>query len=112
MGCSNNEKNEVAVDYNEEFIIVFAGLIRFGLGQRDPEEMLHFERTWPKLSPTPDVKAEFSKSAITARTYSGLICSSFCVSFWTNTAIDKIGENAYEINFEGPKMKVCKGLEI
>ena len=76
-GRSNNEKNEVAVDYNEGFTTVLAGLIRFYLGQRDPEDMLHFERTWPKLSPTPDVKAEFSKSSITARTYSGLICGSF-----------------------------------
>ena len=50
--------------------------------------MLHFERTWPKLYLTPDVKAEFSKLAIYVRIYSGLIGSSFCVSFWVNTGFN------------------------
>ena len=94
------------MDYNEGFTTVLVGLILFYLGQRDPEDMLLFERTWPKLSPTPDVKAEFSKFAVTVRTYSWLISGSFCVLFWTNTTIDKMGENAYELNFEGPKMNV------
>ena len=41
-----------AIDYNTGFTIVLAGLIRFGLGQRHPKYMLHFERVRPKLSPT------------------------------------------------------------
>ena len=50
---------EFAIDYNAGFTIVLAGLIWFGLGQRDPENMLLFERVWPKLSPTPDVRLNF-----------------------------------------------------
>ena len=64
-----------------------------------------------KISPTPDVKAEFSKSAVTVRTNSRLICGSFCISFYTNTTINRVSANAYELNLEGPKMTVCNGLE-
>ena len=60
--------------------------------------MLHFERAWPKFSPTSDVKGEFSKSAVTVRTYSQLICGSFCVLFCTNASINKVSVNAYELN--------------
>ena len=58
--------------------------------------MLHFERVWPKLYSTPYVKNEFSKSAVTVKTYSGLIYVSFCASFNTNITIDKVSGNAYK----------------
>ena len=85
-------------------------MILFGLGQRDPDDILYFERAWPKLSPTPDVKAEFSKSAVTVRIYLGLICGFFCVSFCT---IDKVSAsaNAYELNLERPKITAFNDLE-
>ena len=86
-------------------------MTHFTLGQRNPEEMLYFERAWPKLSQTPDAKAEFSKSTVTRRTNSGLICASFYVSFYTNTTINKVSANTYKLNLEGPKMTACNGLE-
>ena len=108
---SNYEKNEVAIDYNAGFTADLAGLIQFGLGERDPQDMLHFERAWPKLSPVPNIKVEFTKSSISVATFSGLICGSFCVSFTTNTTIDKVSVNVHGINLEGPKMTICNGLE-
>ena len=108
---SNYEKNEVAIDYNAGFTTCLAGLIQFGLGERDPQDILHFERAWPKLSPVPNIKVEFTKSSISVRTYSGLICGSFCVSFTTNTTIDRLSVNAYGLNTEGPKITLCNGLE-
>ena len=108
---SDYEKNEVAMDYNAGFTTCLAGLIKFGLGERDPQDMLHFERAWPKLSPVPNIKVDFTKSAVTVRTYNGLICGSFCVSFTTNTTIDKLSVNAHGVNLEGPKITICNGLE-
>jgi hypothetical protein len=105
------EKNEVAIDYNAGFTTCLAGLIKFGLGQRDPQDILHFERAWPKLSPVPNIKVEFTKSAVKVSTYNGLICGSFCVSFTTNTTIDKLSVNAHGVNLEGPKITICNGLE-
>ena len=45
-------------------------------------------------------KAEFSKSAVTKRIYSGLIYVSFCASFNTNAIIDKVSANAYKYEKE------------
>ena len=108
---SNYEKNEVAIDYNAGFTTVLAGLIQFGLGERDPQDVLHFERAWPKLSPVPNIKVEFTKSYVSVSTYNGLICGSFCVSFTTNTTIAKLSVNAHGINLLGPKITICNGLE-
>ena len=108
---SNYEKNEVALDYNAGFTADLSGLIQFGLGESDPQDMLNFERAWSKLSPVPNIKVEFTKSSISVATFSGLICGSFCVSFTTNTTIDKVNENVHGINLEGPKMTICNGLE-
>jgi hypothetical protein len=108
---SDYEKNEVAIDYNAGFTTVLAGLIQFGLGERDPEDILHFERAWPKLSPVPNIKVDFTPGGVEVRTYNGLICGSFCVSFTTNTTIDKVSVNAHGLNLEGPKSTVCNGLK-
>ena len=108
---SNYEKNEVAIDYNAGFTTVLAGLIQFGLGERDPQDILHFERAWPKLSPVPNIKVEFTKGYVSVSTYNGLICGSFCVSFTTNTTINKLSVNAHGINLLGPKITICNGLE-
>lgn len=86
-------------------------MTHFALGQRDPEDMLYFERAWPKLSQTPDEKTEFSKSMVTLRTNSGLICASFYVLFRTNITINRVSANAYKLNLEGPKMIASNGLE-
>ena len=108
---SNYEKNEVAIDYNAGFTADLAGLIYFGRGERDPQDILHFDRAWPKLAPTPNIKVVFTKSSISVATFSGLTCGSFCVSFHTNTTIDKISVNAHGINLLGPKITICNGLE-
>ena len=107
---SNYEKNEVAIDYNAGFTTCLAGLIQFGLGERDPHDILHFDRAWPKLSPIPNIKVEFTNTSITVRTYNGLVCGSFCVSFTTNTTIKKL-IRIYGRNLEGPKITLCNEYE-
>ena len=39
------------------------------------------------------------------------MCGSFCVSFETNTTVDKVGATVTPINLEGPKIILCNGLE-
>ena len=51
------------------------------------------------------------KNSVTVSTYSGLICGSFCVSFSTNTTIDKMSINSYGYNIKGKKMTICNGVE-
>ena len=108
---SNYEKNEVAIDYNAGFTGLLAGLIQFGLGRRDPYSMVQFDRSWPKLAPTPDVTVKFVKNGISVATGSGLTCGSFCVTFKTNTTMLKLSINAHGINTKGPTYTICNGLE-
>ena len=105
------EKNEVAIDYNAGFTCDLAALVQFGLGEKDDEEVLNFDRAWPKKIEKPIVNIKFTKSAITVTTENGLMCGSFCVSFYTNTTVDKVGASATGINLEGPKITICNGLE-
>ena len=53
----------------------------------------------------------FSKSAISITTENGLMCGSFCVSFVTNTTVDKVGAKVTPIDLQGPKIILCNGLE-
>ena len=105
------EKNEVAVDYNSGFTATLAGLLHFGLGKTDPPYLLRFDRAWPKLSPEPNIKVTMDKNSVTVSTFSGLICGSFCVSFSTNTTIEKMSINSYGYNIKGSKMTICNGVE-
>ena len=105
------DKNEVAIDYNAGFTCDLAALVQFGLGEKDDEEVLNFDRAWPKKIEKPIVNIKFTKSAITVTTENGLMCGSFCVSFYTNTTVDKVGASATGINLEGPKITICNGLE-
>ena len=105
------EKNEVAIDYNAGFTCDLAALVQFGLGKKDDPEVLNFDRAWPKKIDKPVVNLKFTKSAITITTENGLMCGSFCVSFETNTTVDKVGATVTPINLEGPKITLCNGLE-
>ena len=105
------EKNEVAIDYNAGFTCDLAALVQFGLGQKDSGEILNFDRAWPKKIEKPIVNLRFTKSAITVSTENGLMCGSFCVSFVTNTTVDKVGATVTPIDLNGPKIIMCNGLE-
>ena len=108
---SNYEKNEVAIDYNAGFTAALAGLIQFGYGSRDPFTVTQFDRSWPKVAPTPDISVKWVKYGLSVSTGSGLTCGSFCVSFKTNTTIIKTSVNIHGINTKGPTFTLCNGLE-
>jgi hypothetical protein len=108
---SNYEKNEVAIDYNAGFTAALAGLIQFGYGNRDPFTVTQFDRSWPKVAPTPDITVKWVKYGLSVSTGSGLTCGSFCVSFKTNTTIIKTSVNVHGINTKGPTFTICNGLE-
>ena len=59
--CSNYEKNEVAIDYNAGFTASLAGLIKFRLGERDPQDILHFERVGQNFLQFQTLKFNFLK---------------------------------------------------
>ncbi len=105
------EKNEVALDYNSGFTCDLAALVQFGLGQKDSPEVLNFERAWPKKLEKPIVNLLFDSTSFTVTTENGLKCSSFCVSFYTNTTVMRTGKTVTPINLEGPKITMCNSLD-
>ena len=105
------EKNEVALDYNSGFTCDLAALVQFGLGQKDSPEVLNFERAWPKKLEKPIVNLIFDPMSITVTTENGLKCSSFCVTFSTNTTVKRTGKTVTPIDIEGPKITMCNALD-
>lgn len=86
-------------------------MVQFGLGQKDSPEVLNFERAWPKKLEKPIVNLFFDPSSIIITTENGLKCSSFCVSFSTNTTVKRTGKTVTPIDIEGPKFTMCNSLD-
>ena len=105
------EKNEVALDYNSGFTCDLAALVQFGLGKKDSPEVLNFERAWPKKLEKPIVNLTFDPMSIIITTENGLKCSSFCVSFTTNTTVKSTGKTVTPIDIEGPTITMCNALD-
>ena len=102
----NYEMNEVALDYNAGFQLCLSALVHFGYGVKDEGKILDFDRAWPQKAPTPDIKVEIDSDTLSISTGSGMMCSSWCVSFTTETLI----EAAYECTpykIEPPDFTIC-----
>ena len=80
--------NEVALDYNAGFTADLAALVHFGFGVKDTGEILDFDRAWPQKAPTPDLKVEVTKNSLIISSGSGMLCSSWCVSFQSDADIE------------------------
>ena len=107
---NNFQMNEVALDYNAGFTMCLAGLVHFGLGVKDTGEILEFDRAWPPKDPTPDVTIEMTNSGMSVSTGSGMVCSSWCVSFTLNVKIEAIfGCTPYLEDF--PNYTVCNARD-
>jgi hypothetical protein len=107
---NNFQMNEVALDYNAGFTMCLAGLVHFGLGVKDTGEILEFDRAWPPKDPTPDVTIEMTNSGMSVSTGSGMVCSSWCVSFTLNVKIEAIfGCTPYLEDF--PNYIVCNARD-
>ena len=104
---SNYEMNEVSLDYNAAFTLDLAALVHFGLGKKD--EKIDFDRSWPQKAPKADIKIEMDSSGISASTDSGLLCSTWCVSFKSDFDIKVFDVNAggYMIVNEKPNYTIC-----
>ena len=103
---SNYEMNEVALDYNAGFQLCLSALVHFGLGVKDSGKILEFDRAWPQKAPTPDITVELTEEYLSIATGSGMMCSSWCVSFETETLIEGAYDcTAYEM--EPPKFTIC-----
>ena len=103
---SNYQMNEVALDYNAGFQLCLASLVHFGFGVKDEGKILEFDRAWPQKAPTPDIKVELTEEYLYISTGSGMMCSSWCVSFTTETLI----EGAYDctaFKLEPPNFTIC-----
>ena len=107
---NNFQMNEVALDYNAGFTMCLAGLVHFGLGVKDTGKILEFDRAWPPKDPTPDVTIEMTSSGMSVSTGSGMVCSSWCVSFTLNVKIEAIfGCTPYLEDF--PNYIVCNARD-
>ena len=102
-------KNGVSIDYNAGFTVALAGLINFGLGVKDENEILNFDRSWPKKAPIPDIKIEMTKNNLTISTGSDMLCGQFCVFFNTNYKIDKFSDEINAVKDDGPEYILCNG---
>ena len=103
---SNYQMNEVALDYNAGFQLCLASLVHFGYGVKDEGKILEFDRAWPQKAPTPDITITMDNDYLTIATGSGMMCSSWCVSFKTETKIEGAFEcTAYQL--EPPNFTIC-----
>ena len=103
---SNYQMNEVALDYNAGFQLCLASLVHFGYGVKDEGKILEFDRAWPQKAPTPDITITMDNDGLTIATGSGMMCSSWCVSFKTETKIEGAFEcTAYQL--EPPNFTIC-----
>ena len=103
---TNYQMNEVALDYNAGFTAALASLVHFGFGIKDTGEILDFDRAWPQKAPTPDLKVEVTKNSLIISSGSGMLCSSWCVSFKTEFEIEGIFQ-AVAYSMEHPNYIVC-----
>ena len=102
----NYEMNEVALDYNAGFQLCLSALVKFGYGVKDEGKILDFDRAWPQKALTPDITIKMEKNKLSISTGSGLLCSSWCISFKSETQID----GAYEctvLKREPPEYHFC-----
>ena len=100
----NFQMNEVALDYNAAFTLDLAALLHFGLGT--PDGKVDFDRSWPPKSPTPDFTINFEGQELSIASGSGLLCSSWCVSFTTKVPIDNY-YHSFAVKFEHPNYTFC-----
>mgnify|MGYP004444709445 CR=1 FL=1 len=105
---SNYEMNEVALDYNAGFTLCLASLMEFGLGKKDGP--LDFDRAWPPKPPTPDITVEIDAKTLSISTGSGMLCSSWCVSFTADIDLQAVYDaTAYKM--EKPNYIICNRRE-
>ena len=105
---SNYQMNEVALDYNAGFTLCLAALVHFGLGTKDGA--LNFDRAWPPKHPTYDITVKIDGNNLKISTGSGMLCSSWCVSFKTDSEI----KGCYDCNIilsENPNYTFCNKRE-
>jgi hypothetical protein len=103
---TNYQMNEVALDYNAGFTADLAALVNFGYGVKDTGDILDFDRAWPQKAFTPDLSVEITTNALIISSGSGMLCSSWCVSFKADFVIDGIFQ-AVAYKKEHPNYIVC-----
>ena len=106
---SNYQMNEVALDYNAGFTLCLASLLEFGYGVKDG--VLDFDRAWPQKAPkTPDFTVEMDKQTLKIASGSGLLCSSWCVSFTAEMDLAAVYDaTAYKL--DAPNYTICNRRE-
>ena len=104
----NYQMNEVALDYNAGFTLCLASLIHFGFGVADKPQ--DFERSWPPKPPTPDITIEFKSEEMLISTGSGMLCSSWCISFKLDYDINGVYD-ATILKKEKPNYQICNKRE-
>ena len=77
--------------------------------KKKKDEKIDFGRSWPQKAPKNDIKIEMDSSGISASTGSGLLCSTWCVSFKSDYDIKVFDVNAggYMIVNEKPNFTIC-----
>ena len=106
----NYQMNEVALDYNAGFQLCLAALVHFGFGVKDSGAILDFDRAWPPKPPTPDITVEVTDSLLSISTGSGMLCSSWCVSFDMETKLENVYDATVLVN-EAPHYQICNRRE-
>ena len=105
---SNYQMNEVALDYNAGFTLCLAALSHFGLGTKDGA--LNFDRAWPPKPPTYDINVKFEGSDLLISTGSGMLCSSWCVLFKSESEISGCN-GCNTISLDKPNYIICNRRE-
>lgn len=105
---SNYQMNEVALDYNAGFTLCLAALLHFGLGTKDGN--VEFDRSWPPKPPTPDITVEMDSKILSISTGSGMLCSSWCVSFTSDTNIEAV-HDCTALKMDKPNYTICNRRE-
>ena len=103
---TNYQMNEVAIDYNAGFTADLAALLHFGYGVKDTGDILDFDRAWPQKGYTGDLSVEFTPTSLVISSGSGMICSSWCVSFTSEVKIEGIFQ-AVAYKEDHPNYIVC-----
>ena len=104
----NYQMNEVALDYNAGFTVCLASLLHFGLGSKD--SALNFDRAWPPKPPKYDINVKIEGNSLIISTGSGMLCSSWCVSFKSEADIEGCSWcNA--VILEKPNYTICNRRE-
>ena len=107
----NYQMNEVALDYNAGFQLCLAALLQFGYGVKDSSSTLDFDRAWPPKPPsTFDLTVEVTDSLLSISSGSGMLCSSWCVSFDMDTTIESVYDATVLVK-EKPHYQICNKRE-